>query len=91
VVQRKALTPGSYKAKNMNSDLFVCRKSARDPPSMRRQGPVLLWKNSRHRRHGLFILLHSRTPVSIARGKKNGVGKQLAMVYHIVPLTPTLR
>ena len=45
-VQWQAITPGSYKAKNKNSDLFVYRVSARDSPSMRREEPVLLQRNS---------------------------------------------
>jgi len=47
VVQRKPLAPQSYKAGDMNSNLFVSRKSARDSPSMRRQEPILLWRNSK--------------------------------------------
>jgi len=41
-VQQQAITPGSNKAKNTNSNSYVSRNSARDSPSMRRVEPVLL-------------------------------------------------
>jgi len=46
-VQREAITAGGCTARDINSELYVSRKSAMGSSSMRRQESVILRRNSR--------------------------------------------